>query len=543
MPLLRGRTLIQESDGSPSVRFGTLNLPNGTLTDNGDNTGTYTPAAGGGQTLYDAIVAGSGGDYTTLGAAVAAGKKYIFVRDGTYSESSFTASAVGLQIVGESRENTILSLAASNAITLSGNNQTITNLKITFAANGSTGLYIDGDYSQATNLHITNSSGSSALLYRVRGNYSITYGCLFEVKTGINTVAFKWDNGFSAQDALIGNNIFKVTSGGSSSNSPIDIQHPNFLFTGNLIQVISQSTGAQNQVNAEVKGTITGCTFNSFQATGQTAIKAGGAEVTISGCNFQDFATVVNATADYCTVTGNTSIATSVTTPNGVNVAGHECVVSGNTFFGRTSSLAGTGVSIGAFDDAAVTGNRIKGFATGVNITSSSADRTTISGNSLAGNTTNLTDTGNSTTIEGNSGLDVNSNKHFVYMKNTSGGTINVGDTVVLKSVAAGDEITTTTTASDELVFGMSVESIANNAYGYIQTLGKTTLMKADGTTDIAIGDFLTTFTSAGIVGKAATGTLGTTPGDLAIAIALEAYTANDSSGVLDALIIPPRRL
>jgi len=66
--------------------------------------------------------------------------------------------------------------------------------------------------------------------------------------------------------------------------------------------------------------------------------------------------------------------------------------------------------------------------------------------------------------------------------------------------------------------------------------LGKTNLMKVNGTTDIAVGDFLCTFTTAGISAKAA-------PGDMAFAIALEAYTANDSSGVIDALLISPRKI
>jgi hypothetical protein len=40
-----GGTLnIQELDGTPSGAFGTLKLPNGTLTDNGDGSATYTPA-------------------------------------------------------------------------------------------------------------------------------------------------------------------------------------------------------------------------------------------------------------------------------------------------------------------------------------------------------------------------------------------------------------------------------------------------------------------------------------------------------------------
>jgi hypothetical protein len=160
-----------------------------------------------------------------------------------------------------------------------------------------------------------------------------------------------------------------------------------------------------------------------------------------------------------------------------------------------------------------------------------------IAGNSFVSTTTPISDAGLHTETANNVGTSKLFDKHFVYMKNTSGATINAGNVVTHKStVAAGDEITTTTAASDNLVFGVANAAISNDAYGYIQVSGKTTLLTVDGTTDIAVGDFITTYTTAGIGAKAGAG-------GLAIAIALEAYTADNSSGVIDALIIEPRRL
>jgi len=134
-------------------------------------------------------------------------------------------------------------------------------------------------------------------------------------------------------------------------------------------------------------------------------------------------------------------------------------------------------------------------------------------------------------TIEGNVGLSTTHETKCVWMKNTSGGALAAGDVVILKSVAAGDEVTTTTTAGDDKVFGMSTGALADATYGFFQIRGKTTLLKVNGTTDITVGDFLSTFTTAKIARKASSG-------DQAIAIALEAYTADDSSGVIDALLI-----
>ena len=122
------------------------------------------------------------------------------------------------------------------------------------------------------------------------------------------------------------------------------------------------------------------------------------------------------------------------------------------------------------------------------------------------------------------------------WMKNTSGGSLAIGNVVVFKAAADGDEITTTTAQGDDLVFGMSLNASANNIYGGVLVEGFTNFLKVDGTDDIAIGDHLATFTSAGIAAKAGVG-------DMAFAIALEAYTANDSNGTIDALIIKPRKI
>ena len=80
----------------------------------------------------------------------------------------------------------------------------------------------------------------------------------------------------------------------------------------------------------------------------------------------------------------------------------------------------------------------------------------------------------------------------------------------------------------------MYLESTANTNFGVVLQTGYTKLLKVNGTTDIAIGDFLGTFTSAGIAMKASAG-------DMCFAMALEAYTTDDSNGVIDALLFSPR--
>lgn len=124
----------------------------------------------------------------------------------------------------------------------------------------------------------------------------------------------------------------------------------------------------------------------------------------------------------------------------------------------------------------------------------------------------------------------------YVVMKNTSGGTLSGGHVVIISPSKTEPEVKTTTTLGDDKVFGMALATINDDAYGDILTSGATVLLKVDGTDDIAVGDLLGTFTSAGIAAKA-------NAGDMAFAIALEAYTSNDSNGVIDAYLISPRKV
>jgi hypothetical protein len=153
--------------------------------------------------------------------------------------------------------------------------------------------------------------------------------------------------------------------------------------------------------------------------------------------------------------------------------------------------------------------------------------------------TNSLLDISNFADIPGN--FSVNGpekyNRRTIKQLNTSGSTISPGSVVVRKPVSSGTEMITTTTAGDKQVLGVLVSAgvgTTNNNYGNVVTEGFVNNLKVDGTTDIAIGDFLSTFTTAGIAAKASSG-------HTAFAIALEAYTTNDSAGVIDALIVSPR--
>jgi len=122
------------------------------------------------------------------------------------------------------------------------------------------------------------------------------------------------------------------------------------------------------------------------------------------------------------------------------------------------------------------------------------------------------------------------------YNKNSTAGTLTEGTVVVYGTDNQGYEITTTTTVGDDRVCGVVSSSMVAGGSGSVIISGFTASLKVNGTTDIAVGDFLCTYSVAGIAAKAAAG-------DMVFAIALEAYTTNDSNGVIDAIIISPRKL
>jgi len=120
-------------------------------------------------------------------------------------------------------------------------------------------------------------------------------------------------------------------------------------------------------------------------------------------------------------------------------------------------------------------------------------------------------------------------------MKNTSGGGLREGDVVAFKAVASGEEVTTTTTQGDDLIFGMSIATIADDRTGLFLTIGHTTKLHVSNVTaSIVIGDFLGSYTHSYFARQAVSG-------DMAFAIALE--NAVGSTSQINALLITPRKI
>lgn len=229
-----------------------------------------------------------------------------------------------------------------------------------------------------------------------------------------------------------------------------------------------------------------------------------------------------------------------------IRVGSKDCIIESNYCQGNGQALNNGYANIRGYrSDGCKYSNNTCRFGIGGNVpkyglwidgSDAYGEKNVVIGNDLdnSGLTANFFDEGVLTHVEDNNiGIEITQIKHFRRVKNTSGGALAAGDVVVLKAVAAGNEITTTVVQGDDSVYGMVAEPLMNGDFGLVQVKGKTTDLKVNGTVAIAIGDLLGTYTVGGIAMKAGAG-------DQAFARALEAYAVADSAGVIDAYIKSP---
>lgn len=556
-----GTRLVKGSDGN------VLTLASGVP--------SWAAAASGGQTLVTRVVAPSGGDHTTLGAAITAASNgdTIYVRAGTYVESAISTALTNLHIIGENPATTIIGFSTNNAV-FSGVSVKIANCGFT-QTTGSFTLSGSGSEFVANRLARSNAGTTifSADKQRILGNSlvdsdttnhsSLTFSGTGKVindnyieaaPSGTSSVGFSM-----SYSTFSGNYVKSLSTGG---NQLLDIGGNNISMCGNIISNVGNANGVMVRMNGATFITFSGNTVidgNSLMdmrgGTNNCAVANNIFQRTVTTSSNKMFSIASDTLRNQ--ITGNLlyefNTTGDVLFSNAYVATAHRGnVVTGNRFVrDATGSVGVVSMGSGIFSgNLCYTGGSVNSAFTGSYCTitgnhfySASGADVTLSANYMTITSNTFSNYPTSTGITFGSqigimavdnGLPESLNKVVQKYKNTSGSTINAGDVVIIKSVAAGNEVTTTTTAGDTKLWGVSEESIANNATGFILREGKTTLLKADGTTDIAIGDYLTAFTTAGISQKA-------TAGQLSIAIALEAFTTDASTGVLDALVISPR--
>lgn len=545
--------------------------------------GTWaTVSASGGQTVVDYIVAASGGDYTTLGAALtaAAAGSTIWVKSGTYTESAITSSTANITIIGENPETTVIDIVATT-FAHSGNFLQIQNIKFTATTGG---LNLTGTDQRLVNVHIAK-TGATTTGLNMSGARAYMAGCRVSstVTTSLQHVTLSSDYGRYT------GNYFELEPTHTTASMEVSSGNNGASFTGNVIKALATGTnklvkfGAGERVTVagnliwcstaasvavvfdSPKGTFTGNTVRDGKrtlecgASCQFAVISGNnfyaatSASSTSMINFGSSSTYSNTfNGNYVYDNDSSRSASSFIDQSAANEAVSSC--SGNYFYrSRTTGTDGV-ATLG--NSTAFCGNYLySGGALGIQLNGSYATVTGNTFNIASGNDIKVaaniqTITGNTikqnkaTPINfqtyininayDNNGVAANGERRVLRMVNSSGATINAGNLVTWHATAAGNAITTTTTAGDTKLFGMAEAAINNGATGYILVKGHTTLLTVDGTTDIAVGDYITSFTTAGIGAKA-------TAGQSAIAIALEAFTTDASTGVIDAIILEPR--
>ncbi len=167
------------------------------------------------------------------------------------------------------------------------------------------------------------------------------------------------------------------------------------------------------------------------------------------------------------------------------------------------------------------------GFDVNVNV-----EKLVLSGNSTSFNSGGNYDVADSANqLFGNQDARLKDNRKVLLMQNTSGGTLRIGNVVVLDSAAADSAITTTTTNGDPKVCGMILTLLAGSNVKYdVLTHGYTTnLYVNNSASSIVVGDFLSTYSHAYYAKKAIAG-------EVAFAIAIS--TPTTSTATINALLI-----
>jgi len=273
-----------------------------------------------GKIYYEAVVATSGGDYTSIEAAIADGKTKIFVRNGTYTLSTALNIVSTVTIIGEDRDNTIIDVTSSGKITVNGNGSYLSNFKITTALATAYILELVGNYITMDNVYLTGSSSSSRLL-EVRGSDSNLTNNFLECTGNASTVIFYWSNTSSGTRPRFTNNKVEVNSG--NTGPCIDIAHTQYMFTDNSFEMSNGNSGAGTIMNGRaIGGIISNNNFYTGQVLNQKALTVSTSRVIVTDNHFTNFATALTDTATNTVILGNKGLVNGAMgigteTPNG----------------------------------------------------------------------------------------------------------------------------------------------------------------------------------------------------------------------------------
>ena len=157
----------------------------------------------------DIIIDAAGkGDYATVQAALSAcvGGEAVLVKNGTYSPGVNLNIPSSVHLYGQSREDTIINLTATQKLLLSNNYGKLSNITVQKLTGGSTGSLVDVTANRCSlcDVNVVNNYGHGVYIFTGTG-YNKMQGCNINADIASGSLYPLWIRGIN--HIIVGNNI------------------------------------------------------------------------------------------------------------------------------------------------------------------------------------------------------------------------------------------------------------------------------------------------------------------------------------------------
>lgn len=375
-----------------------------------------------GQSPFECVVATSGGDYTSIATAIAAGKRRIFVKNGTYNSEGVNAEQTArLNIVGESREGVIINLSYPlNGTTVTADigssyyaNMTLSGAVANITLSGGTIANQIKSPTFITNcsLTITGSVSTQVIRSPSTGTAALLSNCVLTGNSSGATASFISVGDLKCYDCVfVGTQSTRMTAGTSGGSVHLEncewvstVTYPASAFSFGARFINCAFNGGSLSLgsgDANYTYMLSNCGGNTSAETPTTdfSINAGQmGRFILANCRWRNFTGIAGVSVKMtgCEFTG-TVAAAGPTSISNCEIGG-TLTISGSTTRVDNSMLAAVSISANT-DDVCMTSNYCSSTNT-ITVAASTCDRTILIGNNTGAA---ISDSGTNTEIAHN---------------------------------------------------------------------------------------------------------------------------------------------